>query len=113
MPTTRLLSGIGIAILLLAGRGIAGPLEGCEAAYERQDHAEAFRLCRPLAEQGNANAQTELGLMYEYGQDVAQDYTEAVKWYRAAADQGLAAAQYNLAGMYWRAEAWRRTTSMR
>jgi TPR repeat protein len=100
MHTARLLSGIGIAVLLSAGSGIARASEDCEAAYERQDYAEALRLCRPLAEQGSANAQTELGFMYEYGQGVAEDYAEAAKWYRKAADQGNASAQHNLGLMY-------------
>jgi TPR repeat protein len=100
MQTTRLLTGIVIAVLLSIGSGIAGVLEDCEAAYSRQEYAEALPLCRPLAEQGNAKVQTNLGVMYEYGQGAAQDYAEAVKWYRKAADQGFTPAQYNLGLMY-------------
>ncbi len=66
------------------------------AAYQRGDYATAIRELRPLAEQGDANAQLFLGIMYENGQGVPQDYAEAVKWYRKAAEQGLANAQYNL-----------------
>jgi uncharacterized protein len=100
MQTTRLLTGIVIAVLLSIGSGIAGVLEDCEAAYSRQEYAEALPLCRPLAEQGNAKVQTNLGVMYEYGQGAAQDYAEAVKWYRKAADQGFTPAQSNLGLMY-------------
>ena len=52
------------------------------------------------AKQGNADAQFNLGLMYESGRGVRQDYTKAVQWYRKAAGQGHAKAQYNLGGMY-------------
>ena len=53
-----------------------------------------------LANQGDATAQYNLGLMYANGQGVTQSYTEAVKWYRLAADQGFAQAQFNLGNMY-------------
>ena len=48
------------------------------------------------AEQGDADAQDQLGRAYRWGLRVPQDTAEAVKWYRKAADQGYAAAQYNL-----------------
>ncbi|MGB6290648.1 MAG: tetratricopeptide repeat-containing serine protease family protein, partial [Desulfobulbales bacterium] len=51
-------------------------------------------------EQGRANAQYNLGLLYKKGQGVKQDYQEAAKWYRKAAEQGDANAQYNLGFMY-------------
>ncbi|OLP04663.1 tetratricopeptide repeat protein, partial [Rhodoferax antarcticus] len=51
--------------------------------------------------QGLADAQSNLGVMYENGQGVSQDYKEAVKWYRLAAEQGNANAQSNLGVMYF------------
>ena len=54
-----------------------------------------------LAERGNAQAQYNLGVMYENGQGVRQDDAEAVKWYQQAAAQGLAEAQSNLGVMYY------------
>ena len=55
---------------------------------------------RRAAEQGNADAQVNLGLMYANGQGVRQDYTQAVQWCRRAAEQGHAGAQFNLGVMY-------------
>jgi GYF domain 2/Sel1 repeat len=52
------------------------------------------------ANQGVAEAQNDLGIMYENGSGVAQDYPTAVAWYHKAADQGFAIAQYNLGTMY-------------
>ena len=52
------------------------------------------------ANQGDASAQYNLGLMYRKGEGVPQDDVEGVKWYRLAADQGAAYAQYNLGLMY-------------
>ena len=70
------------------------------AAYQRGDYATALREWRPLTEQGYADAQFNLGVMYDEGRGVPQDDAEAVKWYRKAAEQGDAGAQYNLGVMY-------------
>ena len=93
-----------IALLLVLGLSapvLAGPYEDGTAAYDKDDYATAIRLWRPLADQGNAKAQNNLGIMYVRGdQGVPQDYALAVKWYRLAADQGNAGAQNNLGVMY-------------
>ena len=52
------------------------------------------------AEQGDASAHVNLGLMYADGQGVSQNHKTALKWYRLAAEQGHADAQYNLGVMY-------------
>ncbi|HHF4078950.1 TPA: tetratricopeptide repeat protein [Haemophilus influenzae] len=69
-------------------------------AYKQSDYQTAFKLWLSLAEQGNAIAQFNLGLMYINGQGVKQDDFEAVKWFRKAAEQGYANAQINLGVMY-------------
>ena len=71
------------------------------SAYKKGDYKTAMRLWKPLAEQGHANAQTNLGLMYDNGDGVPEDDKQAVKWYRLAVKKGLAAAQYNLGVMYF------------
>jgi len=55
---------------------------------------------RARAEAGDAEAQNDLGFMYDNGRDVPEDDTDAVRWYRLAADQGHATAQFNLGFMY-------------
>ena len=57
---------------------------------------EAIKWYRHAAEQGNADAQTNLGFCYEFGHGVPQDIAEAAKWYRMAAVQGCADAQNKL-----------------
>ena len=89
-----------IAILIgLAAPAWAGIAEGV-TAYNRGDYATALREFRPLAEQGIADAQNTLGVMYYKGQGVPEDDAKAAKWYRKAATQGNAGAQYNLGVMY-------------
>ncbi|MCL2022440.1 MAG: sel1 repeat family protein [Betaproteobacteria bacterium] len=52
------------------------------------------------AEEGDAEAQTNLGFMYAEGQSVPQDFQEAARWWRKAADKGHVAAQFSLGSMY-------------
>jgi hypothetical protein len=79
--------------LLLAVPAWAGDIEDCATAD--------VAACHRLADQGDAMAQYNLGVMYAKGEGVPQDYAEAVKWYRKAADHGWADAQYNLGVMYY------------
>ena len=82
------------------GAANAGPYEVALAAAEQGDYVTALRLWRSLAEQGDADAQYNLGVMYNNGDGVPRDYAEAMKWHRKAADQGNGNAQFNLGFMY-------------
>jgi len=100
------LAGLALIAALCGGftLGLTAPAwagwdEGVAAA-KRGDYATAVREWRPLAEQGYAKAQFNLGLMYDNGQGVSQDYAKALQWYRKAAEQGNVEAQYNLGFMY-------------
>ena len=106
------LTGVIVAFLLSASSAFAGASEDCTAAaaYGQQDYVAALRLCRPLAEQGDAKAQSDLGFMYAKGQGVPQDDAEAVRWYRKAAEQGTPARRPTSAGCTTTAKACRRTT---
>lgn len=69
-------------------------------AFQRQDYVTASRAFIPLAERGNAAAQSYLGFLFETGRGVPQNYTEAAMWYRRAAEQGDSRAQYSLGLLY-------------
>jgi TPR repeat protein len=97
---TRVAVAAIVLLLSLAAPVAAGPREDATAAQNRGDYATARRLLHPLANQGVAGAQNDLGVIYYYGQDVPQDYAEAAKWFWLAADQGLAIAQNSLGQMY-------------
>ena len=99
----RRLLAAGLLTLLFCTAAVpacSNRYEDASAAYERGDYATAFRLMKPLAEQGYAKAQYNLGVMYHKGEGVPADHAEAVKWFRKAAEQGYAKAQYNLGVMY-------------
>ncbi len=59
-----------------------------------------FDAVKKAAEQGDASAQFNLGLMYANGDGVPEDDAEAVHWYRQAAEQGIISAQFTLGFMY-------------
>lgn len=62
------------------------------------DESEQMQLD---AEQGDSDAQFELGMGYYYGQgDVRKNYKEAAKWYLKAAKQGMPEAELEIGLMY-------------
>ena len=85
--------------------GLAAPVwadfEDGKAAYQRGDYTTALREWRPLAEQGGAQAQLGLGVIYYNWKGVPKDNAEAKKWFRKAAEQDFAAAQYRLGQVYY------------
>lgn len=80
--------------------GNAAQFQAGLTAYRERDYASALKDWRPLAEQGDAGAQYNLGMMYDLGQGVPRNYVEAVKWWRLAAAQGDGLAQNNLGALY-------------
>jgi len=109
-PTTRrrCVLALVLALSFATAPVAAGPFEDGEASYERGDYTTALRLYRPLAEQGNASAQFEIGRMYFNGHGVPQNFAEALKWHRLAADQGNVKAQVALGIMYYIGQSVRR-----
>ncbi len=88
-------AGLALIAALCAGftLGLTAPAwagwdEGV-AAYTRGDYAAALREWRPLAEQGNALAQGNLGFMYGKGLGVPQNYVQAHMWLNLAASRNL------------------------
>jgi S1-C subfamily serine protease len=96
---------LGLALLCLSFSANAGPAEtdnfrrGWDA-YESGEYKTALHYWMPLAEQGDPNAQLNVGLMYDAGRGLDVNPVRAVHWYRQSAENGLAAAQYNLGLMY-------------
>ena len=76
--------------LLLANVSVcyAQDLQKGLAAAQKGDFATALGEWRPLAEQGDADAQCNLGVSYANGQGVIQDNVYAYMWYNIAASGG-------------------------
>jgi TPR repeat protein len=76
-----------------------------QAAYKASMHGDdqtALRIFRQLADQGNPEAQWQIGMRYEKGQGVTKDQVAAREWYLKAAVQGYATAQSFLGYQYER-----------
>jgi len=89
-----------LLLLIAAPLGAAADLEAGVAAARAGDYRAALREWQPLAEQGIAEAQFNLGLLYENGLGVAADGAAAVRWYRRAAEQNDRLAQAYLGEIY-------------
>ena len=75
-------------LMLYSSVARAGDFDDATDAYEKGNYDQAIELFLPLATQGNANAQYNLGLMYDEGKTVTQDYARAYMWFSLAASKG-------------------------
>ena len=82
------------------GVGWSADIQKGHIVYKSGDYKTALQDWEPLAEQGDASAQYNLGLIYDTGTGVLQDYKTAAKWYEFSAKQGNPDAQFNLGEMY-------------
>jgi ATP-dependent protease ClpP protease subunit len=87
-------------ILVVATQAWAGPFENGIKAYDEGKFETALSFWLPLAEQGLAAAQFNLGILYEKGQGVTQDFAESARWYLKAAERGDPDAQFKVAALY-------------
>lgn len=101
MPRHARIAALLTALLLFGTSQTAfgGFKEGMEA-YKAGHYAQALKEWKPLAEQGNAEAELYLGSLYFHGYGVPQDYGLAAAWLRKAADQGNLKTENNLGAMY-------------
>ena len=76
--------------------------------YHQPEHTpdgdEQFRKYMAKAQDGDVDAQYNLGIMYYHGEGIQKNHDEALKWFHLSAEQGDAEAQYNLGFMYGRGE---------
>jgi TPR repeat protein len=96
----RIAVALFLAVCGASPAAFASDLEDGIEAAKRGDHATALRLWLPLAENGDAFAQFNIGNLYNNGEGVPQDHAEAAKWYRLAADQGFEYAEFNMGVFY-------------
>ena len=90
---------------IVSSVALAGPFEDGDAAYWRHDYAEALRILRPLADQGDTKAQADMGYMYLNGFGVEKNGGQAVRWFFRSADNGNPKAQAMLSHLYFGGDA--------
>jgi len=72
-----------------------------QKAFDRGDFVKAVQLWESLVQQGNSDAQYQLGVMYYNGWGVNRDINKTIKLYTLASQQRNATAQYNLGMIYY------------
>ena len=89
------------AALATVGIGSSRPdFKTVNAVFQKGEYPAALRLAQPLADEGDARAQSIVAQIDYRGRGVPQSDTEAATWFRRAADQGDALAQFYLGVMY-------------
>jgi len=94
---------LSVALVVLVLLGGCSSAEAPETATTPETAATVdmeLESLRQRAEEGDADAQYNLGFVYETGLGVPQDDEEAVIWFLRAADQGHAEAQASLGFLY-------------
>lgn len=88
-----------LAPLLLSTPAQSADFQTGLDAYENKDYATALAEFAPLAEQGDAKAQSRMGILYGFGRGVPKDDKIAIKWLLLAAEQGEGLAMYNMGAL--------------
>jgi TPR repeat protein len=86
--------------ILFASVAHAGLWEDGYADYQRKDYAGAVAKWQIVADTGDREAQSLLGMMHLFGQGTPQSYPKAILWLRRAAAQGEPKAQFKLGTLY-------------
>ncbi len=79
----------------------AASYEEGKQAYLAKDYELALAILKPLAENGDSQAQITLGVMHDFGYGVDKDATEAMRWYIKAAEQGIPVIQHDVGVKYF------------
>lgn len=93
---------LGALLCSAMARADEDPYSAALHVYGCADYPKAFNLFRPLADQGMALAQYQIGLMTEQGQGTEPNLAHAFPWYMKAAEQGVVDAYFALGQLYSR-----------
>lgn len=91
------------ALLQYSNAWAAGYEEG-KQAYLDKNYSRALEILKPLAENGDSQAQVTLGIMYDFGHGVAKDPAKAIEWYIKAAEQGIPVVQHDVGVKYFQGQ---------
>ena len=81
MDIRKIITGLTLSLLLGNGVAVAADFDKGINAYDSGDYKTALAEWTPLAEQGHADAQYSLGVMYENGEGSPENAKTALKWY--------------------------------
>ena len=96
----RIFNTIFLCLFLPVFSFAAGNFQKGYEAHLRGDFSAAIKAWGPLAAQGDAAAQFNIGNLFDFGKGVREDNVQAAYWYNKSAEQDNANAQYALGWMY-------------
>ena len=70
-------------------------------AFNNGDYAGALKIWQPKADQGDPDAMTNIGVLYQYGLGIPRSMKKAAAMYERAAQLGFVTAQYDLGNLYY------------
>jgi TPR repeat protein len=79
-------------------------LDHAQTAFSARDYSTALDTLLPLAEAGNAEAQTRIGFMFRTGLLGIPDFDEAARWFELAVAQDHPGALFNMGLMFFQFE---------
>ncbi len=82
------------------GAGTSSEFETALSWVEQGEFSKAAEVFKKLAQQGDAEAQHNLAMLYRNGTGVERDVEQSAVWFRRAAEQGVPDAQYMLGYSY-------------
>jgi TPR repeat protein len=106
------LKQIGFGLTLALSIAFHAHAEDGQVAYDKGNYGSALASWRPMADQGDAISQDNIGSLYALGKGVQQDYAQAIGWFAKAANQGLPKAQFHLGYAYLRGDGVTRDRNM-
>lgn len=95
-----LLAFVAVAHTIPENKTIERLMQKADSLYRMGHFESAVEIYIKAAEEGNAEAQFDIGYAYFNGEGIQRDYTSAAMWFKRAAKQNFAKAQYNLAYCY-------------
>ncbi|MCG8325783.1 MAG: sel1 repeat family protein [Thiotrichales bacterium] len=87
-------------LLLLTFITACSGMDDPKLAFAEGDFETSYQLWKPLAEEGNPEAENYLGVHYYTGLGVKRDYAKALHWYESAARKGFPSAQRHYGDMF-------------
>jgi len=97
---TKITGFLFLSLMTALSRAVASDLDDAVTAMRSGDFAEAYCMMRPLAEEGDADAQYNIGWMYMNGYGLRVNDSLALEWWEKAADQGHSDASFSIGMLY-------------
>ena len=89
MDIRKIITGLTLSLLLGSGVAVAADFDKGLKAAQSGDFKTALAEWTPLAEQGNDNAQYNLGVMYANGEGILTDNWRAYMWFNLGGYNGV------------------------